>query len=57
MPTPEAWKFIVGGTTMLKNVDGQPTLNTLQVLAIEPVLNITAEQRTALDANYLIAIS
>ena len=69
----EAWKFIVGGTTMLKKVDGQLTLNTLQVLAIDVALDptaqpdqdpalvvapvITAEQMTAMKANYIVAAS
>jgi hypothetical protein len=57
----EAWKFIVCGTTMLKKVDpqtpidGQPTLNTVQVLAIDRLL--PAEVQDALKSNFLVVIS
>lgn len=61
----ESWKNIVGGTTMLKAVDGQPTLNTLQILLGEAAYTpsdseaplVSPEQIEALKQNPLLMMS
>lgn len=50
----EAWKSIVSGTTMLKKIDGQPTVFTAQKLAIEPMLGMETKPGNALDRQTMI---
>jgi hypothetical protein len=50
----EAWKTIVAGTTMMKKVDGQPTVFTAQKLGVEVMLGKKAQVGNALDRQTMI---
>ncbi|MDR3478422.1 MAG: hypothetical protein P4M14_10365 [Gammaproteobacteria bacterium] len=50
----EAWKTIVAGTTMLKKIDGQPTIFTAQKLGVDAMLGKKPEAGNALDRQTMI---
>ena len=50
----EAWKSIVAGTTMLKRIDGQPTVFVAQKLAVEEILQTPMVHGNALDRQTMV---
>jgi hypothetical protein len=50
----ECWKSVVSGTTMMKKIDGQPTIFTVQKLVVEDMLGLPTPTTTALDRQTMV---